>query len=129
MPPTPKTPARRPAVPSGADVTKALDTLNDAISRAQAAAKAVRADLGRSQLGADLARDVERLVSTLRRDVAKLDRAVRADIRKATKATPAAPKPAARKPATTKAAAAKPAAKKAPAAKKPAARKPAAKKA
>jgi len=83
MPPAPKTPARRPAAARGGDATKALDALNDAITRAQTAAKAVRADVGRSSLGADLVADVERLIRDLRRDAGKLDRAVRADIRKA----------------------------------------------
>ena len=83
MPPAPKTPARRSAAARGGDATKALDALNDAITRAQTAAKAVRADVGRSSLGADLVADVERLIRDLRRDAGKLDRAVRADIRKA----------------------------------------------
>ena len=123
MPPVRKPAAKRPAAPSRADVTKALDALNDAIERAQTAAKAVRDDLSRSTLPHDLARDVEKMVRDLRRDAGKLDRAVRAEIRKAVGASkPAAKKPAARKPAAKKAAAK-------PAAKKPAARKPAAKKA
>jgi len=82
MPPARKTPARRPAGARASDVTKALDALNDAITRAQTAAKAVRADVGRSSLRADLARDVERLIRDLRRDAGKLDRAVRSDLRK-----------------------------------------------
>lgn len=117
-----KTPARRPAVPRAADVTKALEALTDAIARAQAAAKSVRADLGRSTLAADIVRDIERLVRDLRRDAGKLDRAVRADIRKAV----GAKAPAAKTTTAAKPAAKKPAARK-PAAKKPAARKPAAK--
>ncbi len=83
MPPVRKSPARRPAGARGGDATKALDALNDAITRVQTAAKAVRADVGRSSLRADLVGDVERLIRDLRRDAGKLDRAVRADIRKA----------------------------------------------
>ncbi len=113
MPAARKAPARRPAAPRTSDVTKALDALNDAVARAQTAAQAVRSDLGRSPLRADLVRNVEGLVRDLRRDASKLDRAVRADLRKAT----AAKKPATKKPATKK-----------PAAKKPAAKKPAARK-
>jgi len=127
MAPARKTPARRPTAPSGADVTKALDALNDTFTRAQAAAKAVRADVGRSPLRATLVRDVERLVRDLRRDASKLEGAVRADIRKAVGAKkPAAKKPAAKKTAARKSAAKKPAAKKP--AKKTAARKPTARK-
>ncbi len=118
MPAARRTAASRPAAGRGGDVTKALDTLNDAISRAQTAAKAVRADVGRSPLRANLARDVERLIRDLRRDAGKLDRAVRADIRKAVSAE----KPAARKPAAKKTTARKPAAKKTTAKKTTAAR-------
>ena len=101
MPPVRKPAAKRPAAPSRADVTKALDALNDAIERAQSAAKAVRDDLSRSTLPHDLARDVEKLVRDLRRDAAKLDRAVRSEIRKAVGGSkPAAKKPAAKKPAS-----------------------------
>ena len=99
-------------MPRSADVTRALDALSDATTRAQNAAKAIRADLGRSPLRADLVRDVERLARDLRRDVSRLDRAVRSDLRKAVTAKkPAAKKPAAKKPAAKKPAAKKPAAK------------------
>ncbi len=141
MPAARKTPAK-PAAPRNADLTKALDALNDAIGRAQSAAKSVREDLAGSTLPRDLVGNVERLMRDVRRDAAKLDKAVRADIRKAVSGAkkPAAKKPAAaaKKPAAAvkkvaaaakkpaAAAAKKPAAKK-PAAKKPAARKPAAK--
>lgn len=49
-----KSAARRSVTPGAADVTKALDALSDATERAQSAAKAIRADLGRSPLRADL---------------------------------------------------------------------------
>ena len=100
MPPVRKTPARRPAAARGSDATKALDALNDAITRAQTAAKAVRADIGRSSLRVDLVRDVERLISDLRRDAGKLDRAVRADIRKAV--SPKKPAPTTARKSTAK---------------------------
>lgn len=122
MPPAKKTPAKRRPGAGGPDVTKALDALNRALDSAQTAAKSVRADLRRSPIGTDLARNVEKLLRDLRRDAGKLDRQVRADVRKAVapaKKT-AARKPAAKKPAA-KRAAKKPAARKA--AKKPAARK------
>ncbi len=112
-----KTSARSRTPVHSADVTKALDSLTDAVARAQTAVKAVRSDLGRSPLRATLARDVERLVRDLRRDAGKLDRAVRKDLRQAVTTKPAAKKPAAKK----KAAAKKPAAKK-PTAKKAAAK-------
>ena len=62
MPPAKKSPAKRRPTGTATDVTKALDALNDAIARAQDAAKAVRGDLRTSPLRANLARDVERLV-------------------------------------------------------------------
>jgi hypothetical protein len=102
-----KTSARSRTAVRSADVTKALDSLTDAIARAQTAAKAVRSDLGRSPLRATLARDVERLVRDLRRDAGKLDRAVRKDLRQAVTTKPAAKKPAAKKPAAKKKAVAK----------------------
>ncbi len=97
-----KTAGRSRTAVRSADVTKALDSLTDAIARAQTAAKAVRSDLGRSPLRATLVRDVERLVRDLRRDAGKLDRAVRKDLRKAVATKPAAKKPAAKKPAAKK---------------------------
>lgn len=123
MPPAKKTPAKRRPAAGRPDVTKALDSLNDAIDRAQTAAKAVREDLRRTSLGADLAKDVEKLLRDLRRNAGQLDRKVRADLRKAVGPAkkPAAKKAAAKKPAAKKPAAKKPARK--PAAKKPAARK------
>ncbi len=103
-----KSTTRGPATARGADVTKALDALNDATTRAQTAAKAIRADLGRSPLRADLVRNVERLARDLHRDASKLDRAVRSDVRKAISAKkPAAKKSAVKKPAVKKAAAKK----------------------
>lgn len=109
-----KTSARSRAGVRSADVTKALDSLTDAVARAQTATKAVRRDLGRSPLRATLARDVERLVSDLRRDAGKLDRAVRKDLREAVTAAPAAKKKttAKKKTAAKKTTAKKPAAKK-----------------
>lgn len=128
MPPAKKTPAKRRSGAGGPDVTKALDSLNDAIERAQAAAKAVREDLRRSSLGSDVVKNVEKLLRDVRSDARKLNSAVRADLRKAvgpakktTARKPAAKKAAARKPAAKKPAARKPAAKRT--AKKPAARK------
>ena len=112
-----KVPAKRRSAGDGADITRALDALNDAIARAQSAATAVRTDLRTSPLRANLARDVERLVRDLRRNAGKLDRAVRADIRKTVGSQksaakkPAAKKPAAKKPAAKRAAAKKTAAK------------------
>jgi cell division septation protein DedD len=125
MPPARRTTPRRP---SGQDVTKALDALNEAISRAQDAAKSVRSDIGRSSIGADLVRNVEGTLRDLGKEARKLNTQIRRDIEKAIAAEkkPAASKPAAKKPAARKPAARKPAAKK-PAAKKPAA-KPAARK-
>jgi len=118
MPPVKKTPAKRRPAAGRPDVTKALDTLNDAIDRAQTAAKAVRADLRRSSLGPDVVKNVEKLLRDLRKDAGQLDRRVRADLRKAVAPAKKAP---AKKPAAKKRAAKKPAAKRA--AKKPAARK------
>lgn len=86
----------------GADVTKALDSLTDAVARARGATQAVRRDLGRSPLRATLVRDVERLVRDLRRDAGKLDRAVRKDLREAVTTKPAAKKPTAKKKAAAK---------------------------
>ena len=105
---------------AGAETTKALKRLEQALTNAQEAAASVRRDLGRGRK--DIAAEVERLIKDARRDYAKLEKVVRKDLADVLpRARAAAKKPAAKKPAAKKPAAKKPAAKKprkAPAAKR-----------